>query len=78
MYQGPARWLLLSCALVKNNAAIFVKDSDAKAQLLQQLQRLLHDNALQSTMSANLRAMAIKDADERIANKVIEIANMDQ
>jgi UDP-N-acetylglucosamine:LPS N-acetylglucosamine transferase len=37
---------------------------------------LLHDGAMQEKMSENLKAMAIKDADERIAKKVMEIAMM--
>ena len=61
-------------ALVAHNAALLVKDHDAKTELLKKLKTLLHDNAMQEIMSRNLKAMAIKDADERIANKVIEIA----
>ena len=63
-------------ALVKRNAAILVKDSDAKTELIKELKKLLSDSELQETMSANLKAMAIKDADERIANKVIELAGL--
>jgi len=36
----------------------------------------MNDTAMQETMSRNLRAMAIKDADIRIAEKVIEIAGV--
>ncbi len=63
-------------ALVKHNAAMLVKDSEAKTELVKLLKTVLNDNALQEAMSANLKAMAIKDADERIANKVIEIAKI--
>jgi UDP-N-acetylglucosamine--N-acetylmuramyl-(pentapeptide) pyrophosphoryl-undecaprenol N-acetylglucosamine transferase len=63
-------------ALVKHNAAMLVRDSEAKTELVKLLKTVLNDNALQEAMSANLKAMAIKDADERIANKVIEIAKM--
>ncbi len=61
-------------ALVEHNAAMMVKDSDAKAELVKKLKNLLHDNAMQEVMKNTLRSMAIKNADERIANKVIEIA----
>ncbi len=61
-------------ALVTRNAALLVKDSELKTGLVKQLETLLGNNKMQETMSDNLRAMAIKDADERIANKVIEIA----
>ncbi len=60
-------------ALVNNNAALLVKDSDAKTDLLKKLKTILNDNSLQELMSKNLKAMAIKDADERIAGKVIEL-----
>lgn len=62
-------------ALVEHNAAMMVKDSDAKAELVKKLKNLLHDNAMQEVMKNTLRSMAIKNADERIANKVIEIAS---
>jgi len=62
-------------ALVVRNAALLVKDSEAKKELIKNLKTLLHDKALQETMSMNLKEMAIRDADERIAKKVIEIAD---
>lgn len=61
-------------ALVEHNAAMMVKNSDAKTELVLKLKKLLKDNAMQELMSKNLRAMAIKDADERIAKKVLEIS----
>ena len=63
-------------ALVNRNAALLVKDHDAKTELINKLKTVLHDNNMQQTMSGNLKAMAIKDADERIANKVIEISKL--
>lgn len=64
-------------ALVKHNAAVLVKDSDARERLMMELKRILNDEQVQATMAVNLKMMAIKDADERIANKVIEIATKD-
>ena len=61
-------------ALVEHNAAEMVKDSDAKTELVKKLKLLLEDNVAQEVMRNNLKAMAITDADERIAAKVIEIA----
>jgi UDP-N-acetylglucosamine--N-acetylmuramyl-(pentapeptide) pyrophosphoryl-undecaprenol N-acetylglucosamine transferase len=61
-------------ALVKNDAAIMVKDSEMKGQLVKTVRELMNDSAKCASMSANLKSMAITDADERIANKVIEIA----
>jgi len=62
-------------ALVEHNAAMMVKDSDAATELVKKLKTLLHDAAMQDIMMASLKNLAIKDADERIAEKVIEIAN---
>ncbi|MBS1586740.1 MAG: undecaprenyldiphospho-muramoylpentapeptide beta-N-acetylglucosaminyltransferase [Bacteroidetes bacterium] len=61
-------------ALVEHNAAMMVKDNDAKSELVKKLKTLLHDSAMQDVMSKSLHMLAIKDADERIARKVIEIA----
>ena len=63
-------------ALVTHNAALLVKDHEAKNELIKKLNLLLNDETMQEVMSQNLKAMAIKDADERIANKVIEIAGV--
>jgi len=61
-------------ALVKHNAALLVKDSEASTELIKKVRTILTDKAMQELMSKNLKAMAVKDADERIAGKVIEIA----
>lgn len=61
-------------ALVEHNAALIVKDNDAKAELVKKLKHLLHDQPMQEVMSESLGKIAIKDADERIAKKVFEIA----
>ncbi len=63
-------------ALVEHNAAMMVKDSDAKTELIKKLKSLLHDKAMQEVMTEALKTLAIKDADRRIANKVIEIAGV--
>lgn len=61
-------------ALVNSGAAIIVKDSEAKAELVGKLKELLQDVAKQEKMSKALAAAAIKDADERIAKQLIQIA----
>jgi UDP-N-acetylglucosamine--N-acetylmuramyl-(pentapeptide) pyrophosphoryl-undecaprenol N-acetylglucosamine transferase len=65
-----------AAALVNSDAAVMVRDNMVKTDLLKQLRTLLNDKSLRETMSHNLMSMAIKDADERIANKVIAIANV--
>jgi UDP-N-acetylglucosamine--N-acetylmuramyl-(pentapeptide) pyrophosphoryl-undecaprenol N-acetylglucosamine transferase len=61
-------------SLVEQNAAMLVKDENAKSELFNTMKILLHDTNKQQVMSDNLKLLAIKDADERIAKKVIEIA----
>jgi UDP-N-acetylglucosamine--N-acetylmuramyl-(pentapeptide) pyrophosphoryl-undecaprenol N-acetylglucosamine transferase len=61
-------------ALVKRNAALLVKDRETKTDLLPKIKQVLRDKDMQSRMSVQLLAMAIKDADERIAKKVMELA----
>jgi UDP-N-acetylglucosamine--N-acetylmuramyl-(pentapeptide) pyrophosphoryl-undecaprenol N-acetylglucosamine transferase len=62
-------------ALVSHNAAMMVRNSDAKLELVKKLKDLLHDEAMQELMRTNLQKLAITDADDRIALKVAAIAN---
>lgn len=61
-------------ALVNQHAAILVKNEMAITELIPQVTTLLADEKTKAEMSENLRALAIKDADERIAHKIIAIA----
>jgi len=61
-------------ALVEHNAAMMVKDNEARTELIKKLGVLLNDEKMQELMSSNILKHSIKDADERIANKVIAIA----
>lgn len=61
-------------ALVNNKAAMMVKDKDLRTELVTKLKGLMKDDATQATMARNIKAMAITDAADRIAAKVIEIA----
>lgn len=60
-------------ALVEHNAAMIVKDNEAKTELVKKLKILLHDTSMQEIMTKTLKTLAIKDADARIAKKVIAI-----
>jgi len=62
-------------ALVNKNAAELVPDEHVMTKLVPAAMALLHDQARQKEMAANIEKLAIKDADERIAAKVLEIAN---
>ena len=61
-------------SLVNMDAAIMVKNENAMTQLLPEIKALLQDDKKQARMAENLRAMAITNADERIAHKIIAIA----
>ncbi len=60
-------------ALVQQNAALLVKDSDVTTELIEKLKQIIHDSGLQEKIARNIKKMAITDADERIAWKVIEL-----
>jgi UDP-N-acetylglucosamine--N-acetylmuramyl-(pentapeptide) pyrophosphoryl-undecaprenol N-acetylglucosamine transferase len=59
-------------ALVKNNAAILVKDSEAKDKLMAQAYALLNDEAPKKELAENIRKMAIADAAERIVSEILK------
>ncbi|HTO16148.1 MAG TPA: undecaprenyldiphospho-muramoylpentapeptide beta-N-acetylglucosaminyltransferase [Edaphocola sp.] len=60
-------------ALVNNNAAWMIRNEDAEKHLVPKLIELLKDEEVQSQMEIHLKEMAIKDADERIANMVHQL-----
>lgn len=60
-------------SLVEHNAALMVKNEKAEQELVGKVKELFANEDLQKTMIKNLKALAVKDADVRIANKVIEI-----
>lgn len=60
-------------ALVEENAAAFVADSDAEAQLVDKALELLNDKHLQKKLSDNIGKLAMPNADEVIAKEVIQI-----
>ncbi len=62
-------------ALVQHNAAMMVKDNEAKTELIKKVQALLNDHTQCEIMRRNISAMKVMNADEQIANKLIEIAS---
>jgi UDP-N-acetylglucosamine--N-acetylmuramyl-(pentapeptide) pyrophosphoryl-undecaprenol N-acetylglucosamine transferase len=60
-------------ALVKKKAALLVKDDQAGVELVAELNKLKQDEARQQEMSRNLQQIAVKDADERIAQYILEL-----
>jgi UDP-N-acetylglucosamine--N-acetylmuramyl-(pentapeptide) pyrophosphoryl-undecaprenol N-acetylglucosamine transferase len=61
-------------ALVNQHAAIMIRNDKAITDLVPAIKDLLANEDLQNEMKENLKALAIKDADERIAHKIIAIA----
>lgn len=61
-------------ALVKHNAAVMVKDQDVKQELMQKLDKLLHNETQCKLLRTNLKPLAVTNADQLIADKIIHIA----
>jgi UDP-N-acetylglucosamine--N-acetylmuramyl-(pentapeptide) pyrophosphoryl-undecaprenol N-acetylglucosamine transferase len=58
--------------LVDRQAAILIKDSEAKEKLVNTIVDLSKNEQLQKWLSANIAALAIKNADEVIATEVLK------
>lgn len=61
-------------ALVNRKAAIYVKDSEAKATLIQTALNTVADKAALDALAANIRQLALPDSAEIIAREVIKLA----
>ncbi|HNB81981.1 MAG TPA: glycosyltransferase, partial [Chitinophagaceae bacterium] len=59
-------------ALVKHNAAVMVRDADAKSELLAKVESVLSNEQQQKLLQENILTMAIRDADQRIAQEIIK------
>jgi UDP-N-acetylglucosamine--N-acetylmuramyl-(pentapeptide) pyrophosphoryl-undecaprenol N-acetylglucosamine transferase len=62
-------------ALVQTDAAVFVADKDAQEQLILKALELLKNKEQQATLSNNISKLALPNADEVIAQHVIDIIN---
>jgi UDP-N-acetylglucosamine--N-acetylmuramyl-(pentapeptide) pyrophosphoryl-undecaprenol N-acetylglucosamine transferase len=60
-------------ALVNENAAIMVKDSEARGVLVEKALELIKNNELRNILSANILKMAKPNAAENIANIIMEV-----
>jgi UDP-N-acetylglucosamine--N-acetylmuramyl-(pentapeptide) pyrophosphoryl-undecaprenol N-acetylglucosamine transferase len=59
-------------ALVNKQAALIVKDSEAKEKLVNTVVSLSKDEALQQTLKKNIHALAIPNADDIIAKEILK------
>ena len=62
-------------ALVKEKAAILVKDNQIENTLLPEVGKLLNDTQRKEVLAKNIKSMAITDAAEKIAKKVLLLAD---
>jgi len=62
-------------ALVEHNAAMMVRDNEAASELMRKLETLLSNPSMQEIMAENIVRHGVKNADELIARKVIEVSN---
>ncbi|HET9432027.1 MAG TPA: glycosyltransferase, partial [Chitinophagaceae bacterium] len=62
-------------ALVQRNAAIMIKDSEAKEKLIAITIELSKDEKKQEELKKNITALAIKDADRVIAQEILKMIN---
>lgn len=60
-------------ALVNENAAILVKDVDAKKELIPELIRLVNSSATQEQLKQNIKSLAKPNAASQIADEVIKL-----
>jgi UDP-N-acetylglucosamine--N-acetylmuramyl-(pentapeptide) pyrophosphoryl-undecaprenol N-acetylglucosamine transferase len=61
-------------ALSTKNSALLVKDSDAVEKLVNEAIKLVSDSEMRDLLSVNIRQMAARDADVRIAGEVLKLA----
>ncbi len=61
-------------ALLEANAALFIADRDAEAKLVTKALELLADTDKQTILSRNIGKLALPDADDEIAQQVLNIA----
>lgn len=59
-------------SLVNRNAALIVKDADAKTSLVPEVIKLAKNELLKKQFSENCKALAVKDADRIIANEILK------
>ena len=62
-------------ALVQKQAALIVKDAEAKDKLMDKAMHLMLDESEKQKLSNNIKKMAITDAAERIVREILAVAN---
>ena len=60
-------------ALVSKEAALFVRDDEAKQKLIEVVFELLKNDALQSKLKTNIAQLAKPHADDSIASEILKL-----
>lgn len=60
-------------ALVRNSAAVMIRDTDAKEQLINKALDLINNEAELTQLSENILKMAERDSADRIANEILKL-----
>lgn len=60
-------------ALARNNAAMMIKDSESADKLTAAITELVEDHERRRSLSANIAAMALPDADKLIAGEILKL-----
>jgi UDP-N-acetylglucosamine--N-acetylmuramyl-(pentapeptide) pyrophosphoryl-undecaprenol N-acetylglucosamine transferase len=64
-------------ALSDRNAAILITDRDAPEKLVDEAIKLVSDEAGKAVLAANIKQLAVRDSDIRIAKEVLKLAGHD-
>jgi UDP-N-acetylglucosamine--N-acetylmuramyl-(pentapeptide) pyrophosphoryl-undecaprenol N-acetylglucosamine transferase len=64
-------------ALVSKNAAVMIRDNEALNNLVDEAIKLVFDNERRSMLSQNIKTMADRDSDMRIAKEIMKLAGND-
>ena len=60
-------------ALANRGAAVMILDADSRTALIPEIKKLLADSKLRHSISDNVKAMALPQADEKIVDKIYEL-----
>jgi UDP-N-acetylglucosamine--N-acetylmuramyl-(pentapeptide) pyrophosphoryl-undecaprenol N-acetylglucosamine transferase len=60
-------------SLVRKDAALMVKDADAKNELIKKVLMLCEDDKMQEILINNITPLGIPDADKRIATEILQL-----
>lgn len=72
-YAAEDHQTMNAMALVRRDAALLVPDAEARPKLIREALALLGDTGRRKTLAENIRKTGIRDADDRIANQILQL-----